>query len=147
MMPSTLGELRIDKQPRQHPGKVVAGRATCEEALETLWTSSVPPQCTQPCDTCNHVQTVLCSLVVHLYALFKPRKSAELSPMSGTPDPPTFVYYFYNGNAPSLAVLIPVLCLPTASASWLWLDSIMRIDCLVPVGRVNQSMRSVSPRL
>jgi hypothetical protein len=36
MMPSTLGELRIDKQPRQHPGKVVAGRATCEEALETL---------------------------------------------------------------------------------------------------------------
>jgi hypothetical protein len=35
MMPSTLGELRIEKQPRHIPGKVVAGRATCEEALET----------------------------------------------------------------------------------------------------------------
>ena len=67
MMPSTLCELRIDKQPRQHPGKVVAGRATCEEALETLWTSSV--LCSQPCSTCNYGQAVLYSLIAHFYAL------------------------------------------------------------------------------
>lgn len=121
MMPSTLGELRIDKQPRQHPGKVVAGRATCEEALETLWTSSV--LCFQPCYTCSYGQAVLYSLIAHLYALSKLRKPAELSSISGTPDPPTFVYYFYDGNASSLAVLIPVLCLQTTSASRPWLDS------------------------
>jgi hypothetical protein len=121
MMPSTLGELRIDKQPRQHPGKVVAGRATCEEALETPWTPSV--LCSQPCYTCNYGQVVLYSSIAHLYVVSKLRKSSELSSMSGTPDPPTFVYYFYNGNAPSLAVLVPVLCLRTTSASRPWLES------------------------
>lgn len=90
MMPSTLGELRIDKQPRQHPGKAVAGRATCEEALETLWTSSL--LCTQPLFyTRNCGQVVLYSLTAHLYSLSKFRNSPDLASMSGIPDPSTFV--------------------------------------------------------
>ena len=65
MMPSTLGELRIDKQPRQHPGKVVAGRATCENALETPFVL-----CFQPCHTCNYghlaSEVIFCSLLADL---------------------------------------------------------------------------------
>lgn len=115
-MPSTLGELRIEKQPRQHPGKVVAGRAACEEALET---SSV--LCFQPFYTLVSTVTLRARSSSFCYSL-----TGVLPPNSGSLRSILLrvtllvlqrVSYLHNGNTSSPVVSVPILCLPTASAS------------------------------
>lgn len=115
-MPSTLGELRIEKQPRQHPGKVVAGRAACEEALET---SSV--LCFQPWNPLVTTVTLRAKSSSIRYSL-----TGVLSPNSGSLRSILLrvthlilqrVSYLHYGNASSLVISVPVLCLQTAIAS------------------------------